>query len=225
MKKIIISVLCLGLIFGACGCGAPDSDAEAKLETGLAGAIALTDSYIENCVKTMEILAVTDEVLSGDWEEMLPVMTKAEEVMIPGPKWYGLPDGSYYVVGMGKTDKNISDRAYYPVIMSGQATYSELVISKATGEKALVTAVPVIDKGEVTGFVGVSVFLEDLSEIIAEDLDLPDDMVFYAVGPGDRVALHSNTDLIFEVNPEPPGEYVSGTAPFTGWRIVLGYRG
>ena len=87
----------------------------------------------------------------------------------------------------------------------------------------LVIAVPVIMEGEVTGAVGISVFLKDLSEIITKELELPGDMVFYAVDSKNRVALHNNTDMIFEEEPEPPEKSVSGTAPFTGWRITLGY--
>ncbi|MFC1981701.1 cache domain-containing protein, partial [Chloroflexota bacterium] len=190
----------------------------------VAGVAALTDSHIENCVNTLEVLVTTEEVKSGDWEIMLPLLTKADEVMAPGPKWFGLPDGSYYVVGMGKTDKNIADRVYFPVVMSGSNTYGELVVSRSTGEKVLVVAVPIIKEGEVVGALGISVFLEDLSNIISEQLKLSDDIVFYAVTAENQVALHTDTEMILEDKPESPENSVSLTAPFTGWCITLGYN-
>lgn len=224
-KKITgILGLCLVLLILASGCNDKEISPETNLEMGVAGVAALTDSHIENCVNTLEVLATTEEVKSGDWEIMLPLLTKADEVMVPGPKWFGLPDGSYYVAGMGKTDKNIADRAYFPVVMSGSNTYSELVVSRSTGEKVLVVAVPVIKEGEVVGALGISVFLEDLSDIISEQLKLSDDIVFYAVTAEKQVALHTDTEMILEDKPESPENSVSLTAPFTGWRITLGYN-
>ena len=225
MKKItIILGLCLVLLILASGCNDKAISSEINLEMGVAGVVALTDSHIENCVNTLEVLAITEEVKSGDWETMLPLLTKADEVMLHGPEWFCLPDGSYYVVGMGKTDKNIADRAYFPVVMSGSNTCSELVVSKSTGEKVLVVAVPVIKEGEVVGALGISVFLEDLSDIISEQLKLSDDIVFYAVTAENQVALHTDTEMILEDEPESLEYSVSLTAPFIGWRIILGYN-
>ena len=225
MKKIIyMGVLCLVLLVAVLGCGDNGSGSKSELEMGAAAVAALTDRHIENCVDTLEILASTEEVQSANWEVMLPVLSRANDVMVPGPKWFALPDGSYYVVGMGKTDKNILDRAYFPVVMSGSNTYSELVVSRSTGEKVLVVAVPVVKSGEVIGVVGISVFLKDLSDIITEELKLVDDIVFYAVTPADQVALHLDAALILEESPQPPENAVSVTAAFTGWRITLGYR-
>jgi hypothetical protein len=216
--------LCLVLFVLASGCSDKEISPKTNLEMGSTGVAALTDSHIKNCVNTLEILATTEEVKSGDWETMLPLLTKTDEVMLPGPKWFALPDGSYYVVGMGKTDKNITDRAYFPVVMSGSNTYNELVVSRSTGEKVLVVAVPVIREGKVIGALGISVFLEDLSDIICQQLRLSDDMIFYAVTAENQVALHSDKEMILEPAPELPANSVSLKAPFTGWRIILGYK-
>jgi hypothetical protein len=224
--KRIVGMLgvCLVLLVLACGCTVNEISPETELEMGVAGVAALTDTHVENCLNMLEVLAATEEVKSGDWETMLPLLTEADKVMVPGPKWFGLPDGSYYVVGMGKTDQNIADRAYFPVVMSGNNTYSELVVSKATGEKALIVAVPVTTEGEVIGILGTSVFLEDLSGIISEQMRLSDDMVFYAVTAENQVALHSDKEMILGNEPESPENSVSLTAPFTGWRITLGLQ-
>jgi len=98
------------------------------------------------------------------------------------------------------------------------------VVSRSTGEKVLVVAVPVIREGEVIGALGISVFLEDLSDIISEQLKLSDDLVFYAITAENQLALHTDTEMILEDEPESPENSVSLTAPFTGWRIILGYK-
>jgi hypothetical protein len=225
MKKTIgIVSLCLVLLGVASLCSCKDNRSESDLQMGASAIAVLADSYIENCVNTLEIMAITDEVRSGDWETMLPILTKADDVMLPGPRWFALPDGSYYVVGMGKTDKNISDRAYFPVVMSGSNTYSELVVSRSTGEKSLVTAVPVLRDEKVIGALGVSVFLEDLSNTISEQLSLSDNMIFYAVNATNQIALHSDTEMILGEKPEPMENSVSHLALFTGWQITLGYK-
>ena len=155
---------------------------------------------------------------------MLPVLSRADEVMLPGPKFFAYPDGSYYVVGMGLTDKNILDRQYFPVVMSGQNSHTELVVSRSTGEKVMVIAVPVKKGGEVVGLLGISIFLEDLSNIIADKIGLPNDMLFYAVKGADQVALHSDTALIMGERPETPKDSASVTAPFTGWQVTIGNK-
>jgi methyl-accepting chemotaxis protein len=225
MKKIAGMLgLFLAVVIAASGCTKGEVSPEANLQMGVAGLASLTDSHIKDSLTMLEVLAATQEVQSGDWEKMLPVLTKADEVMVPGPTWFGLPDGSYSVVGTGKTDKNIADRAYFSVVMSGKNTYSELVVSRSTGEKALVVAVPVIREGKVIGILGSSVFLEDLSGILSEELKLADNMVFYAVNAENEIALHSEKEMILGEKLEPLKNSASVTAPFTGWRITLGYK-
>ena len=225
MKKIAGMLgLFLAVVIAASGCTKGEVSPEANLQMGVAGLASLTDSHIKDSLTMLEVLAATQEVQSGDWEKMLPVLTKADEVMVPGPTWFGLPDGSYSVVGTGKTDKNIADRAYFSVVMSGKNTYSELVVSRSTGEKALVVAVPVIREGKVIGILGSSVFLEDLSDMLSKEVKLADNMVFYAVTAENQVALHSEKEMILGEKLEPLKNSASVTAPFTGWRITLGYK-
>jgi hypothetical protein len=223
MKKIAVMLgLCLAVLVWASGCSEKEIGPQATPEMGVAGIAALADSHVKDCVDMLEVLAATKEVQSGEWELMLPLLTKADAVMVPGATWFSLPDGSYSVVGMGKTDHNIADRAYFSVVMSGRNTHSELVVSRSTGQKVLVVAVPVTREGDVMGALGISVFLEDLSGIIGEQLRLSDDMVFYAVTAENKVALHTDKEMILGDKPQPLEHSVDMTAPFTGWRITLG---
>jgi hypothetical protein len=125
----------------------------------------------------------------------------------------------------------------------------DLVVSKSTGKKSIILAVPVQRSGTVIGGVGASIFVDDLSQALNSVLKTPDDLVFYGLSPGGLTAFHRDPKLDF-VDPreqksetltkavgtiltERSGEvtYVYNntmrrmfftTSPLTGWRIVLG---
>jgi hypothetical protein len=58
--------------------------------------------------------------------------------------------------------------------------------------------VPVKNGGEVVGALGASVYLDDFSDVLVQELQLPDDMVFYAVNDQGYIALHSDTQRIMQ---------------------------
>ena len=225
MKRVLgIVGACLVPIVAMIGCVGKEVTPKMNTEMGVSALVALADTHIGNCVDSMEILAMTQEVQSGDWEEMVSLLTQVDQTQIPGARWFVLPDGSYYTVELGKTDKNLSDRAYFPRLMAGNTVLGDLVVSKSTGEKSLIAAVPVIREGEVIGGLGTSIFLSDLSSILSQELKLSNDMIFYAVNEENEVALHSNVAVILEGNPDLPKDAVFETSPLTGWQFVMGFQ-
>ena len=216
---------------------------------GVSAAIALADGHIQSMVRSLELLAITEEVRSGKWERMVGLLTRFKEGQIPSVVFYALPDGSYYTVEKGKTDQNIKDRAYFPRVMAGGVAIGDLVVSRSTGKKVMVAAVPVKSGGKVIGALGVSVHLEKLSELLARELQLPPNIVLYAIdGKQGTTALHSVTRLIFEEPAKQKSETLRRavkemlskeegmvtyefegkrkkayfkTSPLTGWRFAL----
>jgi len=216
---------------------------------GVSAAIALADGHIQSMVRSLQLLAVTEEVGSGNWERMRGLLTKFKEHQIPAVVFYALPDGSYYTVEKGRTDQNIKDRAYFPRVMAGGVAIGDLVVSRSTGKKVMVAAVPVKSGGKVIGVLGVSVHLDKLSELLARELQLPPNIVLYAIdGKQGTTALHSVTRLIFEDPARQKSETLSRavkemlskeegivtyefegkrkkayfkTSPLTGWRFAL----
>lgn len=224
VKRILVIIgMCLVLLVLPLGCVGKEATPKMNTEMGVSTLVALADSHIENCVNSMEILAMTQEVQSGNWEEMVSLLTKVDQTQIPGTRWFVLPDGSYFTVELGKTDKNLSERAYFPKLMAGNIVLGDLVVSKSTGKKSLIAAVPVIREGKIIGGLGTSIFLDDLSNILSEELQLPDDMIFYAVTIENEVALNSNVAAILQENPELPKNAVFETSPLTGWHFALGF--
>jgi hypothetical protein len=193
-------------------------------KVGVSAVVALADTHISSYSNVLEALVMTQEVQSGDWEEMVGLLAKIQQAQVPSTLWFVLPDGSYYTVDLGKTDQNLSNRTYFPGLMAGNNVLGDLVVSKSTGKKSIIVASPVIREGEVIGGLGASIFLDNLSGAIGEDLALPDDMVFYATTADGEVVLHSDTQLIFEASPDLAKNVVYETSPLTGWRFALGYK-
>lgn len=223
-KVIALLMACLVLAVVALGCGGNEQADRMDTKVGVSAVVALADSHISSYANVLEALTMTQEVQSGDWEEMVGLLAKVEQAQVPNIVWFVLPDGSYYTVELGKTDQNLSNRTYFPGLMAGNNVLSDLVVSKATGKKSLIAASPVIREGEVIGGIGASIFLDDLSNTIGEELALPDNMVFYATTGAGEVVLHSDTPLIFQTSPDLAQNVVFGTSPLTGWRFALGYK-
>ena len=226
VKKIgLFTCGCMALLLLVVGCGGCDESAgilDGKV--GVSAAVALTEARVEGLVGTMGVMALTDEIKSAEWDNMVDILTKFEDSSIPLVAWFALPDGSYYTVDIGLASGNLSDRAYFPKVMAGEVVTGDLLVSKSTGLKAMVATVPVEDGGEVVGALGVSVFLEELSALIAADLELPDDVVLYAVNDEGIVALHINPDLIMENSSVlgVPEQAVSEASTLLGWTFTLG---
>ncbi len=223
-KVIIILGLCLALIVTTSGCGGGEGSVKINADMGVSALAALADSYIEGYVNSMEPLAMAQEVKSGQWEDMVELLEKVDDAHTGGTVWFVLPDGSYYTAELGKTDKNLSDRDYFPGLMAGDEVLGPLVVSKSTGKASLIAAVPVVREGEVIGALGTSIFLDDLSTRLAAAIDLSDDMMFCATDDEGKVALHSDTELILEQDLVLPENVVFKTSLLTGWRFALGFK-
>ncbi|MCK4574427.1 MAG: hypothetical protein KAU36_08645, partial [candidate division Zixibacteria bacterium] len=140
--------------------------------------------------------------------------------------WFALPDGSYHTVDTGLTGANIADRDYFPKVMAGETVIGDLVVSKSTGREVMIVVVPVKDGGDVVGVLGVSVYLDDLSQLTAADLELSSGMVLYAVNGEDVIALHTDTSLILEDASEAGdlSQSVSATSSLLGWTFTLSFE-
>jgi hypothetical protein len=111
--------------------------------------------------------------------------------------WFVLPDGTYYTVDKGLMEVKLNDRDYFAALMSGQKIMGALVVSKSTGQRSAVIAVPVMDGGKVVGAVGASVFLDRLSEQVASALALPPEAAFFSLAPNGLTTLHLKIDREF----------------------------
>jgi hypothetical protein len=223
--------------------------ADPYVKSLLSALTGLVDGNLIQVRHTLEVLARCAEVRSGQWDTMQGIIQAAPLSSLPQVIWFALPDGTYYTSEKGLAGQKLTDRPYFPKLMAGQRVMGDLVISKSTGKKSIIVAVPVHSGGKVIGGVGASIFVDDLSLALNVILKIPDDLVFYGLSPDGLTVFHRDPKLDF-VDPreqksetltkavgtiltEKEGEvtYVYNnttrrmfftTSPLTGWRIVLG---
>lgn len=246
---ICVTLLLFGL-WGRAESGPASSDPVDPYIKGLLSALTgLVDENLAHVRHTLRLLAQSSEVRSRQWDKMHGIIQAAPASGLPQIVWFVLPDGTYYTSEAGLASQKLSDRPYLPVLMSGQEIMGDLVVSKSTGKKSIIVAVPVRRDGKVIGGVGASIFVDDLSAALNNRLKIPDDLVFYGLAPSGLAAFHRDPKLDF-VDPrqeksetlkkaaerilaEKSGEVTyefAGTtrrmffttSPLTGWRIVLG---
>lgn len=166
--------------------------------TILSSFIALTEQHIRTVEHELAVLSVTEEVKSADWEKMRSIIQAYQDSSLSGIVWFVLPDGNYYTLEKGLVGKKLSERKYFPGLMSGQRMIGDLVFSRSTGKKSVIVTVPVKQDGEVVGGLGASIFLDDLSQRLDDAVSLPENLIFYALAPDGTTTLNRNTQLNFK---------------------------
>jgi len=188
-----------------------------------ASAASLVDAHVGGLLQTMELLASTADLQVGVWTGMRDLLARFEQLPISFNAWFLLTDGSYYKVESGLTGKNLSDRAYFPKVMAGETTLGDLVVSKSTGRKSMVMTVPIVRSGAVVGALGATVYLDDLSALIANALELPSGLGFYARTADGRIALHAAPDLLLEdASTAGVSAAAEALSEILGWVVVVG---
>jgi hypothetical protein len=270
MKKILYLIIlitmpvCLSAFVSCGGQSSGNADGKAGLAASetvsgfpvysgalLSAMIRLVDEAILEQERTIQALASLPEVRRGGWGEMKKTIAAFQQSRgDAGIYWFALPDGRYYNVEKGLVDQTLADRPYFADLLAGKDVAGALVVSKSTGRKSAVTAVPVYDeKNKMTGAMGATLFLDKLNETLAASLSLPEGVFFYALGMDGITVLHQRLDMVFD-NPltkdspslraaaekmlstesgEAEYEYNSfrkrvryAASPLTGWRFAVG---
>ena len=175
-----------------------DSGKIADMQPLLNAFAAFSEEHIEGILRCLHILSSTEEVRSGEWDKMKRLLTEfSRRGIAPTAVWFAYPDGSYYTLEKGLTDLNLGNRPYFTSLLEGRDVAGDLVISKSTGRRSTVIAVPVIKEEKIVGAIGVSISLEEMSRMIEKKMALPKDMIFYALDAGGRTSLHRISSSIF----------------------------
>jgi hypothetical protein len=200
---VLIVVCCLPAA-GYCGMdetltGETGASCRSDMRSLLNAYSAFTDEYCGSIIRDLRLLAATSEVRGGKWEGMKDLLAEFDKGGIAAAAvWYAMPDGNYYTVEKGLTGENLADRTYFHGLFAGSEVKGELVISRSTGKRSAVFAVPVISGDKVTGAIGVSLSVDAVSRILNEKMGLPSDFVFYALDSNGRTSLHEKPELLFE---------------------------
>jgi len=222
---------------------------EALPDLALEIVAAETDGQLKAILRPLEVLAVTTEAQSGEWQNIRPLLAVLEKNEPDALLWYALPDGSYYTVIDGLTSANLKGRSYFSGVLAGNESVGTVVESYVTGKNAAVVAVPVTTGDGVTGVMGASVYLDSLSDSLRQKV--PEPFIFYAIDTENQFALHSEKGQISRnistigadssfgkaigsIRAQDSGtvEYDDGgihymarfrSDPLTGWRFVVAW--
>ncbi|WP_212786191.1 PDC sensor domain-containing protein [Ferrigenium kumadai] len=224
------------------------SQHEADAQSLLSAFVSYTDLRMKGVQQSLETLASTTEARSAKWENMKPLLSSYQRSDAGLIVWFVRPDGTYSTVDKGPMDVTLSDRDYFPALMSGQKIMGALVISKSTGQRSAVIAIPMEKNGKIIGAIGASLFLDKLSEQVDSALALRPDAAFFSLAPNGRSTLHKQTDRRFvdprelgsetlkkaanEMLSNPEGETtyefdnatkkaIYRTSPLTQWKFVI----
>jgi ABC-type amino acid transport substrate-binding protein len=166
-------------------------------EAALSGVMALADVQFRDIATSLEVLAMTGEAKSGEWDQIRPLLLGLEQRTGQARFWYALPDGSYYTTVDNLTTANLASRPYFPGVLAGNTSIGSVVVSHSTGRSTGIVAVPIFDnEGNVTGFLGSSVYLDSLSVDLTRSLPVPGTMYFFALDRDGLTALHSRSEQI-----------------------------
>ncbi len=160
---------------------------------------ALAEQEFEHARTGLRVLAASENALSGDWERIKgPLAVLAKDTPINAAVWFAKPDGSYFTVESGPTEQNLKDREYFPELLAGKEVAGGLVVSRSTGKRSAIVAVPVQAGGRVIGALGVSLAMEKLGAAIDDKIGFPAEMMFYALDENGQIGLHRQSTLLFE---------------------------
>lgn len=206
MKRLAAVV---GLLFFICGSAVyaapPPSPFQVDGNVALASLVSLSDGHIKKMADTLQLLAMTPEASTADWQRIKGPLATVGRVNVPAVLWFALPDGSYWTAEKGRVSENLRSRDYFPKLMAGQVVLGDLVVSKSTGKSTAIVAVPIKRGGTVVGALGSSIYLDRMSDIIRREMDITTNMIFYSFDSRPLVGLNWNPELIF-LEPQKEGD-------------------
>ena len=93
---------------------------------------AFAEEHIEGVLRGLNILSVTEEIESGEWDDMKGLLTEfSKSGITPAAVWFARPDGSYYTLEKGLTDQNlvtgpISPNSWQGNNVAGEPCYQQI---------------------------------------------------------------------------------------------------
>lgn len=165
---------------------------------GLSSLMALSDARMQSLASILEAIAESPSVQTGQWSQIQRPLREAASLGIPGVLFFAAPDGTYWTVAGGKMQANIADRPYFKTAMGGNVSIGDLVTSRSTGKPSTMVAVPVRNaSGSVIGVLAGSIFLEELSAQLKQELGIGPNVIFWAIDPTGKIAVHSDPSNLF----------------------------
>ena len=171
---------------------------DVNVDIALSSLVSLGDGHLQKMADSLHILATSEAARSADWDRIREPYAELAKRNVSALNWFALPDGSYWSVQGDRETGNLAKRDYFPRVLAGETVVGELLLSTATGKPMAIVAVPVVEAGQgVVGILGASVYLEELSEVIRQQMGVHEGLIFYSFDQKGLVALVWDPGLIF----------------------------
>jgi methyl-accepting chemotaxis protein len=153
---------------------------------------------MEKQIALVETLALRRIVTDNTpWSDKVKDLQKEAERL--GFQSFALadPEGNAVRFDKDKSKAQLRDRAYFKTALSGKSTYSDVIISRVTGEPTVIVAVPMKRDGTIKGvFYGVRDGRE-ISNMI-KDLKYGESGYAYVANKEGTIIGHKNYDLVLK---------------------------
>lgn len=196
---ILASSFVLGYISVKQASEAVINEAEKTLEALSRDAVKLTESRVEAKIRLLEMIALSDNMDTMNWELQQPILQK----QVKNTDFLDLavvrPDGNAYYSEGNVSD--LGDREYIKKALNGEMNVSDLIVSKVTNEVVLMYAVPIKSNGNVVGaLIGRSE--GNALSIITDDTGFGESGYGYIINNMGNVVAHPDREKVLnQFNP------------------------
>lgn len=158
---------------------------------------AAMDQWLDRHMAEIELSAKTDTVQSLEPSGITPYLEVIhnqskvyESVGVAGPEGIVIANSTPGIVGL-----NIHDTDYFQKGIKGESSFSDILVSKSTGNRILIVSSPIEDKqGRVLGVMYGTVNFEMFIKTFLQDTD--DEADILLVDGNERIQYAANQDLI-----------------------------
>ncbi|WP_017755277.1 methyl-accepting chemotaxis protein [Calidifontibacillus oryziterrae] len=130
------------------------------------------DQWLQKQMDMLTLLSKTSAVKSGIAADMLPIMNEFKgNSSVFETAFFVKPDGIVHAhTTASSIGANYSDRDYIQKALKGESSFSDVLVSKATGNPIVVIATPVESDGSIIGVLASSInFAAFVSEFTSQD--------------------------------------------------------
>lgn len=182
--------------------------------------------FFEERFKEMAVYARHDVFRNGTDEEIVAYLKSEKSEK---DEWY---ENIFYVDArtlmryMPSGDIHpMPDTPFLEPALAGEKVLGQPTVSKVTGNPVFVMTYPIMENGEVRGFIGMSFNMEVFNERISQyKVNHPDSFSYIISKNGDYL-IHHNKELILNENIASPSEIISKEEAKIGEEIVKNESG
>lgn len=157
------------------------------------------NQWLTTQANRLESITASSSAKNGNVKELLPLFDEVkqkskvyENIVYSAPT--GLAKAHTKREQIGKL--NLSDRDYFKKAIKGEANFSEILISKTTGNRIIVVALPVKTGNKITGVISAPINFEAFLKEFSKELQKQNDGHMYLVDSKKTIQFAPNENLI-----------------------------